>query len=101
MPRKKTETRGRPVIKTHLDDEAIEELQTLLEQDPLPADAIRTTRHAMGLSQTAFAEKVGAKRRTVQDWESNLRSCKGAWRLCVIGLAKKVRASKAPEEVAA
>ena len=97
MPRKKKAEpkRGRPILKTALNEDEVGQLQAMLDEDPLPADAVRVTRNAMGLSQTAFAETVGAKRRTVQDWENGLRSCKGAWRLLVVGHAKKIKATAA------
>lgn len=86
---------GRPIIKDDLDKKALAELNALLKEDPLPPQAVVDVRHALGLSQTDFGEKLGVARRTVQDWEHGLRACKGAARMFVIESAKSIETVKA------
>lgn len=39
-----------------------------------PADQIRAIRAATGLSQVRFAERYGIPRRTIENWESGVRT---------------------------
>ena len=83
--------RGRPVVHNDLSVAEAEALRVALDEDPLLPESVKTVRNALGLTQATFGAKCGASKRTVQDWEAGLRACKGAWRLQVIGLSKKVK----------
>lgn len=82
---------GRPVIHIDLTKSEHDELVEQLEEDPLPPETVRTVREALGLSQEDFGEKVGAARRTVQDWEAGARNCRGPARMLVLKVASKIK----------
>jgi DNA-binding transcriptional regulator YiaG len=79
---------GRPIIHTDLSKTEIKTLKSDLDKsDPLEPEMILKVRNSLGLSQEQFGERVGAARRTIQDWEHGARSCKGSARMMVIGQA--------------
>jgi len=76
---------GRPIVHTDLSKTEIKTLKSDLDMsDPLEPEMVLKVRNSLGLSQEQFGQRVGAARRTVQDWEHGARSCKGSARMMVI-----------------
>ena len=81
-------TAGRPIVHTALSKTEIKTLKSDLDMsDPLEPEMILRIRNSLGLSQEQFGERVGAARRTIQDWEHGARACKGSARMMVIAQA--------------
>ena len=79
---------GRPIVHTDLSETEIKNLKSDLDKaDPLEPEMVLRVRNSLGLSQEQFGERVGAARRTVQDWEHGARACKGSARMMVIAQA--------------